>query len=54
MPGRFSEDAAIGNLAGVITPIVSGYILTITGSHGGVLAFVAAPRGREDLGLSFF
>jgi hypothetical protein len=41
------------NLAGVITPIPSGYILTMTGSHDGVLAFVAAHAVQEILAHPF-
>lgn len=33
---------AIGNIAGIVTPIASGYIIAITGSYDGVLTFVAA------------
>ncbi|APT59297.1 MFS transporter [Roseomonas gilardii] len=33
---------AIGNIAGIVTPIVSGYIIVATGSYDGVLVFVAA------------
>ena len=33
---------AIGNIGGIVTPIVSGYIIATTGSYAGVLVFVAA------------
>lgn len=33
---------AIGNIAGIVTPIVSGYIIVATGAYDGVLLFVAA------------
>jgi ACS family glucarate transporter-like MFS transporter len=33
---------AIGNVAGIITPIVIGYILQATGSWDGALYFVGA------------
>jgi ACS family glucarate transporter-like MFS transporter len=33
---------AIGNIAGVVTPITIGYILQVTGSFNGALWFVAA------------
>lgn len=33
---------AVGAVAGIITPIASGYIIAITGSYAGVLVFVAA------------
>ncbi|SAK75758.1 d-galactonate transporter [Caballeronia hypogeia] len=33
---------AIGNIGGIVTPIVSGYIIASTGSYAGVLVFVAA------------
>lgn len=33
---------AIGNIAGIVTPIVSGYIIVFTGSYDGVLIYVAA------------
>ena len=32
---------AIGNIAGIVTPIVIGYILAATGSFNGALVFVA-------------
>ncbi|SAK72728.1 d-galactonate transporter [Caballeronia hypogeia] len=56
---------AIGNIGGIVTPIVSGYIIAKTGSYAGVLVFVAAhalvsaaayaflmgPTRRLDLGV---
>jgi nitrate/nitrite transporter NarK len=33
---------AIGNIAGIVTPITIGYILQVTGSFNGALWFVAA------------
>jgi len=33
---------AVGAIAGIITPIASGYIIAMTGSYAGVLVFVAA------------
>src|SRR5690606_34356576 len=33
---------AVGAIAGIVTPIASGYIIAMTGSYAGVLVFVAA------------
>lgn len=33
---------AVGAIAGIVTPIASGYIIAMTGSYSGVLVFVAA------------
>jgi hypothetical protein len=53
MPGRSSEDAAIGNPAGVINPHREWLHPRHYGSHDGVSAFVAA-QAALAIWLIFF